>query len=168
MLNWNEIAGKKTYSEERAELLVLLEGSTLTPYVDSVGDPTIGIGFNLVYNLEPVLRVIVGARNWSDTLLQKLEAEIDKNYAPGANSALVANLNKVMADWHKRDSDVPGTFSFRNDAQVAKALDALAPTYDAKIDKWLSGTSLSFVSCQVFITRSRLARSAALPLEFDA
>lgn len=140
MLNWNEIAEKKVYSEERADLLVLLEGSTLNPYVDSVGDPTIGIGFNLVYNLEPVLRVIVGARNWSDTLLLKLEAEVDKNYAPGANSALVANLNKVMSDWHnKRDSDVPSTFSFGNDTQVARALDALAPNYDAKIDKWLSG-----------------------------
>ncbi|MDB5553979.1 MAG: hypothetical protein JWL86_3963 [Rhizobium sp.] len=140
MLNWNEITDKKAYSEERAELLVLLEGSTLTPYVDSVGDPTIGIGFNLVYNLEPVLRVIVGAKNWSDTLLQTLEAEVDKNYTPNTSSSLVANLNKVMADWHdKRDSDVPGTFSFRNEAQVARALDALAPSYDSKIDKWLSG-----------------------------
>ncbi|CAN7294125.1 M10 family metallopeptidase C-terminal domain-containing protein [Rhizobium sp. LjRoot254] len=140
MLNWNEISGKKAYSEERAGLLVLLEGSTLTPYVDSVGDPTIGIGFNLVYNLEPVLRVIVGARNWSDTLLRRLEAEVDKNYAPNTNSTLIANLNKVMSDWHnKRDSDVPSTFSFRNEAQVAKALDALAPTYDSKVDKWLSG-----------------------------
>jgi len=140
MLNWNDIAEKKAYSEARADLLVLLEGSTLTPYVDSVGDPTIGIGFNLVYNLERVLRVIVGARNWSDTLLQKLEAEVDRNYTPGANSALVANLNKVMSDWHiKHDSDVPSTFSFRNDKQVARALDALAPTYDTKIDKWLSG-----------------------------
>lgn len=140
MLNWNEITGKKAYSEERAELLVLLEGSTLTPYVDSVGDPTIGIGFNLVYNLEPVLRVIVGARNWSNTLLQKLEAEVDKSYTPNTSSSLIANLNKVMSDWHdKRDSDVPGTFSFRNEAQVARALDALAPSYDGKIDKWLAG-----------------------------
>jgi GH24 family phage-related lysozyme (muramidase) len=140
MLNWNEITGKKAYSEERAELLVLLEGSTLTPYVDSVGDPTIGIGFNLVYNLEPVLRVILGARNWSDGLLQKLEAEVDKNYTPNTSSALITNLDKVMADWHdKRDSDVPSTFSFRNEAQVAKALDALAPTYDSRIDGWLSG-----------------------------
>jgi GH24 family phage-related lysozyme (muramidase) len=140
MLNWNEITEKKAYSEERAELLVLLEGSTLTPYVDSVGDPTIGIGFNLAYNLEPVLRVIVGARNWSDTLLERLEAEVDKNYTPNTSSSLITNLNKVMSDWHdKRDSDVPDTFSFRSEAQVAKALDALAPTYDSKIDRWLSG-----------------------------
>ena len=73
MLNWNEIDDRKTYRQERAELLVLLEDSRLTPYVDSVGDPTIGIGFNLVYNLEPVLRVMVGKANFNQTLLGRLE-----------------------------------------------------------------------------------------------
>ena len=84
MLKWNRIADAKTYSAERAELLVLLEGSTRTAYVDSVGDATIGIGFNLVYNLEPVLRVIIGNRNWSDTLYSRLKAEVDKNYTAAA------------------------------------------------------------------------------------
>ena len=140
MLDFHEIDDRKAYRTERADLLTLLEGSTLKPYVDSVGDPTIGIGFNLVYNLEPVLRVIVGARNWSDTLLQRLEAEVARNYAPGDNATLIANLDRVMADWHDtKDSDVPETFSFRNERKVAKALDALAPTYDAKIDDWLAG-----------------------------
>ena len=140
MLDFNEIEDRKAYRAERADLLTLLEGSTLKPYVDSVGDPTIGIGFNLVYNLEPVLRVIVGARNWSDTLLQRLEAEVDRNYTPGDNATLVANLDRVMAEWHDTsDSDVPVTFSFRNERKVAKALDALAPVYDAKIDDWLAG-----------------------------
>lgn len=139
MLNWNEIDDRKTYRQDRADLLVLLEGSTLTPYVDSVGDPTIGIGFNLVYNLEPVLRVIVGKSNFSEALLANLEAEVDKAYAPNTSSALISNLNRVMADWHdKRDTDVPSTFAFRNEAQVARALDALAPSYDRKIDAWLS------------------------------
>jgi GH24 family phage-related lysozyme (muramidase) len=139
MLNWNEI-DSRTYRQERADLLVLLEGSTLTPYVDSVGDPTIGIGFNLVYNLEPVLRVMVGKANFSTVLLDHLEAEVDKPYSAGGHGALISNLNRVMDDWHdKRDSDVPSTFAFRNEKQVARALDALAPTYDGKIDKWLSG-----------------------------
>lgn len=139
MLKWNEIDSAKTYSAARAELLVLLEGSTLTPYVDSVGDPTIGIGFNLVYNLEPVLRVIVGARNWSDTLHARLKAEVDKSYAPDSDTSLKANLDRVMKTWHDtRDADVPDSFRFRNDAAVAKALDALAPNYDGRIDGWLS------------------------------
>jgi GH24 family phage-related lysozyme (muramidase) len=140
MLNWNEIENPKTYSAARAELLVLLEGSTQTPYVDSVGDPTIGIGYNLVYNLEPVLRVIIGDSNWSDTLLARLEAEVDKSYTPNTSSSLKANLDRVMKDWHDtKDADVPDSFRFKNDDAVAKALDALAPTYDDKIDDWLSG-----------------------------
>lgn len=140
MLNWNEIENAKTYSAERAGLLVLLEGSTLTPYVDSVGDPTIGIGFNLVYNLEPVLRIMVGSRDWSDALLARLEAEIDKSYTPDTSSTLQANLDRVMKNWHDtKDADVPESFRFRNDADVAEALDALAPDYDGRIDDWLAG-----------------------------
>lgn len=140
MLNWNTIENPRTYSAERAELLVLLEGSTLTPYVDSVGDPTIGIGYNLVYNLEPVLRVIIGSSNWSATLLSHLEAEVGKSYAPDTYGTLQANLDRVMKTWHDtRDADVPESFRFKNDAAVAKALDSLAPTYDDKIDDWLSG-----------------------------
>ena len=141
MLNWNEIKSTKTYSAERAELLVLLEGSTRTPYVDSVGDPTIGIGFNLVYNLEPVLRVIVGKKNWSDTLLARLETQVAKSYQPDTSSGtLKANLDRVMKTWHDtRNDDVPARFRFRNDAQVEKALNRIAPDYDARIDHWLSG-----------------------------
>jgi GH24 family phage-related lysozyme (muramidase) len=142
MLNWNEIENHKTYSAERAELLVLLEGSTRTPYIDSVGDPTIGIGFNLVYNLEPVLRIIVGNKNWSDTLLARLENEVGKSYASSenGNATLRANLDRVMKTWHDtKDSDVPERFRFRSDTAVAKALDKLAPDYDGHIDDWLAG-----------------------------
>jgi GH24 family phage-related lysozyme (muramidase) len=140
MLNWNETENPKTYSADRADLLVLLEGSTLGAYVDSVGDPTIGIGFNLVYNLEPVLRVIVGAGNWSGTLLARIETEIGKSYTPNTSSALQANLDRVMKNWHDtKNADVPESFRFRNNAAVAEALDALAPSYDDRIDDWLAG-----------------------------
>jgi GH24 family phage-related lysozyme (muramidase) len=140
MLNWNEIEDRRTYSSERADLLVLLEGSTLTPYVDTVGDPTIGIGFNLVYNLEPVLRVIVGAKNWSDTLLERLADEVEKSYSPDTSSAVQANLDRVMKVWHDtRNAAVPESFKFKNEAQVTKALNALAPDYDGRIDDWLAG-----------------------------
>jgi len=44
-----------------------------------------------------------------------------------------------MKSWHDtRDADVPDSFRFKDDAALAKALDALAPTYDNKIDAWLS------------------------------
>ncbi|MGV3549564.1 M10 family metallopeptidase C-terminal domain-containing protein [Rhizobium sp.] len=142
MLNWNEISNKKAYSAERAALLDLLEGSELKPYIDTVGDPTIGIGFNLVHNLEPVLRVMIGNKNWNSTLLARLEKEVEKSYTSNAsgNAALQANLDRVMKTWHDtRDSDVPTSFRFKNDAAMAKALDKLAPYYDGRIDSWLSG-----------------------------
>jgi GH24 family phage-related lysozyme (muramidase) len=140
MLKWNTISNHKTYSTERFELLVLLEGSTSLPYVDSVGDATIGIGFNLVYNLDPVLKAMIGGKHWSNTLRDRLEAQIGKDYSSGQNTTLRANLDRVMADWHnKHDSGVPTTFAFRNDAQITRALDAMDDYYDGRIDSWLAG-----------------------------
>ena len=140
MLNWNEIDDRKTYAAGRAEMLVLLEGSTTRPYVDSVGDPTIGIGFNLAYNLEPVLRVIVGKKNWSDTLLARLEHEIEKSYTPNTSTTLQVNLDRVMKTWHDtNNAAVPESFRFKGEAQVTRALNALSPAYESRIDSWLAG-----------------------------
>jgi hypothetical protein len=139
MLNWNQLADTKTYDAERFDLLVLLEGSTSTPYVDSIGNPTIGIGFNLVYNLKPVLEIIIGKSHWSDTLYDKLKTEVDKSWSSSQNTSLQSDLNAVMRNWHNtHDSHVPTTFSFANDAEIAKALNALAPDYDALITDWIS------------------------------
>jgi len=140
MLNWNTISDHNSYNTERFTLLKLLEGSTTKPYVDGVGDATIGIGFNLVYNLDPALKVIVGAAHWSQTLENRLAAQIDKSYSSGQSSLLIANLNAVMKDWHDRhDAAVPTTFVFKTDAQIATALDALDDYYDGRIDSWLVG-----------------------------
>jgi GH24 family phage-related lysozyme (muramidase) len=138
MLNWNISPDHTSYSEERFDLLKLLEGSTTKPYVDAVGDATIGLGFNLVYNLEPVLRVIVGGKNWNDTYFDLLQAVVDATYSPGDSGDLIDDLNAVMSVWHKIDSDVPATFSFKNDAQIVKALNALDNYYDGRIDSWLA------------------------------
>lgn len=139
MLVWNTIGNHAAYSAGRFELLVLLEGSTSLPYVDAVGDATIGIGFNLVYNLDPVLTAMIGAGHWSDTLRDRLEAQIGKAYASGQNSALRANLDRVMADWHNNhDSGVPATFAFRSDAQIIAALAAMDDYYDGRINGWLA------------------------------
>jgi GH24 family phage-related lysozyme (muramidase) len=119
--------------------LKLLEGSTTRPYVDGVGDATIGIGFNLVYNLEPVLRVIVGDRNWNDTLFGLLQDVVNETYIPGQSGALISALNTVMKNWHDHiDSDVPARFAFKNDAQIARALDAMDDYYDGRVDGWVA------------------------------
>lgn len=140
MLNWNTISDQDDYNDERFALLKLLEGATLKPYVDGVGDATIGIGFNLVYNLEPVLRAIIGDKSWDDTLFGLLQDVVDKTYAPGQSGALISALNAVMKTWHDTiDSGVPASFAFKNDAQVARALDAMDDYYDGRIDSWVDG-----------------------------
>ncbi len=140
MLEWNRITDPVKYDSEVSDLLVLLEGSTKTPYVDSVGVPTIGIGYNLRVNLEPVLRAMVGARHYDANLLNRLDAEVDKTYGAGANAALASNLDRVMAKWHdNHDSRVPSSFSFSGIGQIKTALNAISPNYDEAIDDWLSG-----------------------------
>ena len=122
MLNWNTIDNPKTYSAERAELLELLEGSTLTPYVDSVGDPTIGIGYNLVYNLEPVLRVIVGNRNWSDTLLAWIASQAD---IEAAGDAYAVFWHGPFTPWFAKRSEVHVPIRSKPEASGRAALSAV-------------------------------------------
>ena len=128
------------YRKAGFDLLLTLEGSTRRAYLDTAADPapTIGIGFNLRYNLEPVLKAITGA-GWDAALQAKLQAVIDRSYARGETALLNGRLDKVMADWNAtRDSSVPKTFGFSSDAEIAAALTAISPRCEAAIDNWLS------------------------------
>jgi hypothetical protein len=127
------------YRKAGFDLLLNLEGSTRRAYLDTAADPapTIGIGFNLRYNLEPVLKAITGT-GWSAVLQAKLKAVIDQSYAKGDATLLNSRLDAVMADWNAtRDPGVPKTFGFSSDAKIQTALTALSPRYEAVIDKWL-------------------------------
>ncbi len=129
------------YRKTGFDLLLVLEGSTRRAYLDTAADPapTIGIGFNLRYNLEPVLKAITGD-GWNATLQAKLKAVIEKGYAKGETALLNSRLDKVMADWNAtRDPDVPKTFAFSSDAEIRTALTALSTRYETAIDKWLAG-----------------------------
>ncbi|MDX3977624.1 M10 family metallopeptidase C-terminal domain-containing protein [Shinella sp.] len=129
------------YRKTGFDLLLNLEGSTRRAYLDTATDPapTIGIGFNLRYNLEPVLKAIAGS-GWNATLQARLKTVIDDSYAKGETALLNSRLDKVMADWNAtRDPGVPKTFGFTSDTQIQAALTAISPRYEAVIDKWLSG-----------------------------
>lgn len=133
------------YRKTGFDLLLNLEGSTRRAYLDTAADPapTIGIGFNLRYNLEPVLKAIAGS-GWNATLQARLKAVIDQTYAKGDTALLNSRLDKVMADWNAtRDPGMPKTFGFSSDATIQAALTALSPRYEAAIDKWLSGIPFS-------------------------
>ena len=133
------------YRKTGFDLLLNLEGSTRRAYLDTAADPapTIGIGFNLRYNLEPVLKAITGA-GWSATLQARLKAVVDETYAKGESPALNSRLDKVMAAWNAtRDPGVPKIFGFSSDAQIQAAITAISPRYEASIDKWLAGIPIS-------------------------
>nr|WP_284739293.1 M10 family metallopeptidase C-terminal domain-containing protein [Rhizobium sp. CG5] len=139
-MNWNTIGSTATYRTTRADLLILLEGATSKPYLDVVGDPTIGIGFNLKYNLASVLTAMVGKSHYSATLLDRLQTVVDADYSSGQTALLQKRLDAVMKTWHdSRDSAVPVSFVFANSSQISAALTAIAPTYDGYVDRWLSG-----------------------------
>ena len=118
MLKWNRIAKKAKYDAHVFDLLIDLEGSTTRAYLDNASNPapTIGIGFNLRYNLEPVLRAIVGNAHWNQTLENRLESVIDSTYSTGQTSLLNSRLDAVMRAWHaNQDKAVPSPFSWRSD-----------------------------------------------------
>ncbi|MCF3640518.1 M10 family metallopeptidase C-terminal domain-containing protein [Rhizobium sp. TRM95111] len=141
MLKWNRITDGKRYDAFAFDLLVGLEGSTKRAYLDAASDPapTIGIGFNLRYNLEPVLRAIVGDAHWDATLEERLQSVIDRSYASGETSLLNSRLDAVMRAWRSdEDATVPASFTFSSDDEIAAALDAIAPAYDAMIDRWIA------------------------------
>jgi len=129
------------YRKTGFDMLLALEGSTRRAYLDTAADPapTIGIGFNLRYNLEPVLKAIAGT-GWSATLQAQLKAVIDRSYGKGDTALLNSRLDKVMAAWNvTKDPGVPKTFAFSSDAGIASALTAISPRYEATIDRWLPG-----------------------------
>lgn len=142
MLRWSRIAKKETYEAHVFELLIGLEGSTTRAYLDNAPSPapTIGIGFNLRYNLEPVLRAITGDAHWSRTLQNRLETIVEASYSTGETALLNDRLDAVMHRWHVReDAAVPATFTFSSKDQIAAALTSITPTYDAMIDGWVAG-----------------------------
>jgi hypothetical protein len=135
MLKFTTITGT-AYRQAVFSMLTSLEGSTRRAYLDTAADPapTIGIGFNLRYNLEPVLKAMLGA-DWNAALQAKLKAVVDRSYGPGETALLNARLDKVMAE---HGNGVPKTFGFSSDAAIGKALTAIAPGYEAAVDRWIA------------------------------
>jgi len=134
MLKFTAMSGT-AYRQTVFSMLTLLEGSTRRAYLDTAASPapTIGIGFNLRYNLEPVLKAMLGT-DWNAGLQAKLKTVVDKSYGRGETALLNARLDKVMAE----HGGVQKTFGFSSNAQISKALVAIAPGYEAVVDRWIA------------------------------
>ena len=154
----NSTAGTTAYNDLRYQILVNVEENgdpKKPPYLDSRGNPTIGIGFNL---REPSVRteVLRGLGFKVDNpstperqYMNEIEAKINANYSSypsraAATRALQTDLDQIMGRRHN-DGAIPAanrthaTFKFDNNEEIRTVFDKLIKQYETKVDDWLSG-----------------------------
>lgn len=147
-----------SYNSDLYSFMALVEGDYSTPYLDSGGVPTIGVGFNLRTNLDAVLLKIFYPEEDHASILTAdatYESEIATAVAAsyGSNAALQTALNTIMAArevyWVAAIAADPtidhpagtisSTFSFANDGLVQDVFTALQPTYETRVDDNIAG-----------------------------
>ncbi|WP_441238275.1 FG-GAP-like repeat-containing protein [Bradyrhizobium sp. 930_D9_N1_4] len=131
------------YESKRFDLLKKVEGIILAPYLDNHTPkiPTIGLGFNMKVNLEPVAKEILGT-HWTIELEQQLQAQVNLSYADPAT--LQANLNGVLRAWRdSHDSQITTSFQFTSEQQVKNALNVIQGGYEQTIDARVAGMTTS-------------------------
>ncbi|WP_031435808.1 calcium-binding protein [Methylobacter tundripaludum] len=149
MLNYN-LLSDGSYAALRYQLLLNVEETgnpKPTPYLDSKGIPTVGIGFNLrsANVLNEVLSAFgfnVDAPQGSTEYNYKEEIKSIVNASHASNSELDTLLNDVM---YRRfnNNDIPSShrtradFRFQNDGEIRGIFDKLIGDYEDKVDAWL-------------------------------
>jgi len=145
MINY-EVLGAEAYETERYNFKKALEGIEFNSYVDTNGNPTIGVGYNLRVSAvrDAVFDEILGASKSlmlnSKTLATALLEEINKTYLDSDDSTLQNNLNSVMAQYHAVYSSVPTTFSFTGETTGR----AVKDVYDVIIESYETGLNSKF------------------------
>lgn len=133
-----DIIETDVYYQNRYDLLLKVEGTEETPYVDSKGLPTIGIGYELRTHFAYIYEQIIGkSPTATPELYNQLKAIVSSNYAPGSK-ILSQKLNTALEAANFNDPSIPRTFSFSNDVQMKNVLNHIQDIYEYKIDKWLN------------------------------
>src|SRR5262245_11970904 len=117
------------YQSSRLSLLVLTEGAIKTPYVDTVGIPTIGIGFNLQ---DPTIFGLVMdaiAPTLTATERATLYASLQNTFS--SNSALISSINDTLESFD--DPDAPPSLAFSSTAQMLDTLNTAVKTYETRV-----------------------------------
>ncbi|WP_310599361.1 calcium-binding protein, partial [Desulfobulbus sp.] len=150
MLTYNQLE-TNAYKALRYQVLVNVEESgdpSETPYRDSKGIPTIGIGFNLrtrsvrIEVLRELGLMVTDPSPAERQYLNEIEAIVNTNYA--SNAALRTALNNVMSR-RFNDVNIPtenrthATFEFANDGEIRKVFDTLIEEYENQVDSRLAG-----------------------------
>jgi GH24 family phage-related lysozyme (muramidase) len=123
------------YQSSRLSLLLLTEGAINTPYVDTVGVPTIGIGFNLQDST--IFGLVMDAIAPTLTVAERttLFDSLQKTFS--SNSELNSSINATLASF--KDPNAPTSLTFTSTAQMLNTLNTAVKTYETRVDNWLSG-----------------------------
>lgn len=123
--------GQADYESLRFALVLQLEESGnphLTPYIDSVGIATIGIGFNIETNLTN--RDLVFAALGIGTNETSVRSQLSSVLTTATStSQLVSSLDAIMSARGGRP-----TFAFASEQEVVGVYNQIAPTYETAVD----------------------------------
>lgn len=102
MINLDKLTDAK-YQSLKVEIVGIAEGFGATPYADSKGIPTIGVGFNLRIYADLVGKQVFGL-NYSPALIDKLMPVFNKSYTVGTQAqrddAIKSAVKVVLDQWN--------------------------------------------------------------------
>ena len=130
MINFSTALTNEVYLNLRYQMIKWLEegGSvSLTPYVDSVGLPTIGLGFLLAEgggNQETILTAL--GYNPTHPDYSALTSVLNQTYSPGDTAALAADIESVLGSSHD--------FAFENEDEIEEVFEEISEIYEGYVD----------------------------------
>jgi len=135
-MNYNTLT-QTQYEQRRFDLIVNVEETgqvKLDPYIDSKGNVTIGVGFNLhAASVRDKVLTKLGISNTGTDkqYYDQLVKILSKKYRTGDQNILASvrqDLNTVMSQ-----RTAGATFAFTNTQQARDVFDQLAPSYETKV-----------------------------------
>jgi hypothetical protein len=150
-LQWHSL-DQGTYEDNRFNFILTVEESgtpKTTPYIDSAGIPTIGIGFNLraraTFNQAVTEIFYPGAGqdqflNADASYVNQIQSVLAGNWSGGSASRLQSSLDSVMKA-RSQDAAVKvagkrASFGFTDTGEIKTVFNRLAATFEGEIDNW--------------------------------
>jgi GH24 family phage-related lysozyme (muramidase) len=112
------------YQSSRLSLLLLTEGAINTPYVDTVGIPTIGIGFNLQDST--IFGLVIDAIAPTLTAAERTTLYGSLQHTFSSNSALISSITATLASFN--DPNAPTSLAFSSTNQMLNTLNTAVQT----------------------------------------
>jgi Ca2+-binding RTX toxin-like protein/GH24 family phage-related lysozyme (muramidase) len=156
MINsWHVIGDPGTYSQQRFDEISSLEGVRPSPYRDTKGIPSVGIGFNL--RTENVRRAVFEAMeiNAQDQRLSPVQQAAEQGYINqltaaaqqtySSDAALQLALNNIMVQRSMdpllmNQAHIAGRNTFEMQTnEIRTTFDAIIGGYETAVDNWLAG-----------------------------